>query len=161
MTRFPPLDIRHPQPGDIVSDEVNVAGFINVGDAVAAVSVQAEDGSELASAVVRSPDFGSGDFAVTLAVTPTSPIGTAVVTLMPDIVTEIPITFGSAFFGSFLGFGIHTVVAGDTLWDIATKNYGDGAKYPIIAVANRDVVDDPDLIFPGQELRIPVDPSAI
>ena len=50
---------------------------------------------------------------------------------------------------------------GDTLWDIATKNYGDGTKYPIIAVANRDVVDDPDLIFPGQELRIPVDPSAI
>jgi hypothetical protein len=45
MTRFPPLDIRHPQPGDIVSDEVNVAGFINVGDAVVAVSVRAEDGS--------------------------------------------------------------------------------------------------------------------
>jgi nucleoid-associated protein YgaU len=161
MTRFPALDIRHPQPGDMVSDEVNVAGFINVGDAVVAVSVRAEDGSELASAAVRSPDFGSGDFAVTLAVTPPSPIGTVVATLAPDVETEIPITFGSAFFGSYLGFGIHKVVKGDTLWDIATKNYGDGAKFPIIAVANRDVIDDPNLIFPGQELRIPVDVSMI
>ena len=53
------------------------------------------------------------------------------------------------------------MVPGDTLWDLATENYGAGAEFPIIAVANRDIVADPDLIFPGQELRIPVDPSRL
>jgi len=35
--------------------------------------------------------------------------------------------------------GTHTVVAGDTLWDIAEAAYGDGAKWKLIADANPDV----------------------
>ena len=33
--------------------------------------------------------------------------------------------------------------------------YGNGAKYTHIFEANRDILDDPDRIFPGQELKIP------
>jgi hypothetical protein len=47
----------------------------------------------------------------------------------------------------------YTVVAGDTLWGIATKYYGDGARYPEIAAANG--VANPNLIFPGQVFTIP------
>ena len=36
--------------------------------------------------------------------------------------------------------GTHTIVAGDTLWDIAEKAYGDGAKWQAIADANPGVV---------------------
>ncbi|OBI09821.1 lectin [Mycolicibacter nonchromogenicus] len=47
----------------------------------------------------------------------------------------------------------YTVVAGDTLWAIAERFYGDGSKYPQIAEASG--IANPDLIHPGQELTIP------
>ncbi len=49
----------------------------------------------------------------------------------------------------------HTVVSGDTLWAIADKVYGDGNRYPEIFEANKPMLTDPDLIFPGQVLRCP------
>ena len=49
----------------------------------------------------------------------------------------------------------HTVEKGDTLWAIATKNYGDGSKFKLIFQANRPMLSDPDEIYPGQVLRIP------
>ncbi|MFM7513380.1 MAG: peptidoglycan-binding protein LysM [Cyanobium sp.] len=47
------------------------------------------------------------------------------------------------------------VEKGDTLWGIAERAYGNGARYTEIFAANREVIEDPDLIFPGQKLRIP------
>ncbi|MFM7269464.1 MAG: peptidoglycan-binding protein LysM [Cyanobium sp.] len=47
------------------------------------------------------------------------------------------------------------VQSGDTLWGIAERAYGNGARYQEIFAANREVIEDPDLIFPGQKLRIP------
>lgn len=49
----------------------------------------------------------------------------------------------------------HTVVSGDTLWDIAAKYYGSGAKYPTIVSANQDKIKNPNLIYPGQVFVIP------
>jgi nucleoid-associated protein YgaU len=49
----------------------------------------------------------------------------------------------------------YTVKPGDTLWGIAQSYYGDGAKYPVIFDANRDLLHDPNKIYPGQVLRIP------
>lgn len=45
---------------------------------------------------------------------------------------------------------------GDTLYDIADRFYGDPTRWPDIYDANRDVIgEDPNLIFPGQWLKIP------
>jgi 5'-nucleotidase/UDP-sugar diphosphatase len=49
--------------------------------------------------------------------------------------------------------GTHTIVAGDTLWDIAEAVYGDGAKWRTIANANRGVV--PRRLLVGTTLTIP------
>lgn len=49
----------------------------------------------------------------------------------------------------------YTVVSGDSLWKISEAMYGSGAKYKHIFEANRDILDDPDRIFPGQVLKIP------
>jgi nucleoid-associated protein YgaU len=48
-----------------------------------------------------------------------------------------------------------TVVSGDTLWRIAERMYGDGSHYMKIFEANKNVLKEPDQIFPGQELVIP------
>ena len=50
---------------------------------------------------------------------------------------------------------LHVVEAGDTLWAIATEYLGDGSRYPEVFEANTPMLSDPDLIFPGQVLRIP------
>jgi nucleoid-associated protein YgaU len=49
----------------------------------------------------------------------------------------------------------YTVVAGDSLSKIAKKLYGDANKWKRIFEANRDTVKNPDLIHPGQVLKIP------
>jgi nucleoid-associated protein YgaU len=49
----------------------------------------------------------------------------------------------------------YTVVKGDTLSKIAKVQYGDAMKYPVIFEANKPMLKDPDLIYPGQVLRIP------
>lgn len=49
----------------------------------------------------------------------------------------------------------YTVKSGDSLSKIAKKYYGNAMKYPTIFEANREVIKDPDLIYPGQVLRIP------
>jgi nucleoid-associated protein YgaU len=50
---------------------------------------------------------------------------------------------------------IHEVVKGDTLSAIAKKYYGNAGKYMKIFEANRDILDNPDLIKVGQKLKIP------
>lgn len=49
------------------------------------------------------------------------------------------------------------VKKGDNLWKIAEKAYGKGkgSKYTVIFEANKPMLKDPDLIYPGQILRIP------
>jgi len=49
----------------------------------------------------------------------------------------------------------YTVVAGDTLSRIAQHFYGDASQWPRIFEANRDQISNPNVIFPGQVLRIP------
>jgi len=49
----------------------------------------------------------------------------------------------------------HTVVAGETLSKIAKKYYGNANEWPKIFAANKDKLKNPDLIRPGQVLKIP------
>jgi nucleoid-associated protein YgaU len=49
----------------------------------------------------------------------------------------------------------YVIQKGDTLWAIATKAYGNGAKYTAIVAANKEVIKDENKIFPGQKIRIP------
>lgn len=49
----------------------------------------------------------------------------------------------------------HKVEKGETLWSLAHKYYGDGTKRNAIFLANRDILDHPDEIFPGFLLIIP------
>lgn len=48
-----------------------------------------------------------------------------------------------------------TVQPGNNLWTLARTRYGAGTEYTRIYTANRDLIRDPDLIYPGQIFRMP------
>ncbi|MDO6460888.1 peptidoglycan-binding protein LysM [Granulosicoccaceae sp. 1_MG-2023] len=50
----------------------------------------------------------------------------------------------------------YEVQSGDTLSGIAKQYLGNAMDYPKIFEANREVIKDPDLIYPGQKIRIPL-----
>ena len=49
----------------------------------------------------------------------------------------------------------YTVVSGDSLSKISRRLYGDATKWKRIYEANTDQIKNPDLIYPGQVLKIP------
>jgi len=68
-----------------------------------------------------------------------------------DIVADIKVAGGPAAAPA----RTHTVKSGDTLSKIAKEHLGDGNAYMKIFEANRDQLKDPDLIKPGQVLKLP------
>lgn len=52
-------------------------------------------------------------------------------------------------------YAYHTVEKGETLGKIAKQYYGKPMKYTAIFEANTDILKNPDVIHPGQELKIP------
>ena len=49
----------------------------------------------------------------------------------------------------------YTVKSGDSLSKIAKAQYGDASQWKRIYEANKDKINNPDLIHPGQEFTIP------
>ena len=50
----------------------------------------------------------------------------------------------------------YVIQKGDTLSKIAKQYLANAMDYPKIFEANREVIKDPDLIYPGQKIRIPL-----
>jgi len=67
----------------------------------------------------------------------------------PEVPTGTTGTTGTSTSGTYV------VVKGDSLSKIAKREYGDAAKWRRIYEANQDIIKDPDLIYPGQTLKIP------
>lgn len=64
-------------------------------------------------------------------------------------------TFASAQEPAQEPVGTHTVVREDTLWDLAQRYYSNPFEWRVIWNANRDVVEDPNWIYPAEVLVIP------
>lgn len=65
-----------------------------------------------------------------------------------DIVADITVEDESVY-------ARHTVESGETLGKIAKQYFGNAMKYKEIFEANTDILKNPDIIHPGQELVIP------
>jgi len=65
-----------------------------------------------------------------------------------DIIADIKVADESVYHR-------HTVKSGETLGKIAIQYYGKASKYQDIFKANSDILKNPDIIHPDQELIIP------
>jgi LysM repeat protein len=51
--------------------------------------------------------------------------------------------------------GFYTASYSDALWKISLKFYNDASLWPLIFMENKDLIKNPNLIYPGQQLKIP------
>jgi nucleoid-associated protein YgaU len=78
-----------------------------------------------------------------------------------DVVADIQVTGGGSSSGGGAATATattsktYTVKAGDTLSKIAKQHLGDANAYMRIFELNRDQLSNPDLIKPGQVLKLP------
>lgn len=163
---FPPIAVRQPRPFDIVDVPVHVCGVGTGFEGVFSARVRDANGTQLALVSISAGGtgiWGNYDVAIALPSTPTTTRGTVEVfefsakgdgTELNKV--SVPVAFGPALISPYHGFEQHIVVAGETLSALAQQAYGNAAFFGRIFDANRDILSDPNLIFVGQVLRIPV-----
>jgi LysM repeat protein len=159
------IDVRQPRGNDIVGRRFTVAGFGTGFEATVLWRVLGENGSPLAEGLVEGvgsngiiDDFGHD---VRLPGSVSARGAHVVLQVFGDDASgqnppgtdlnEVPVTL----FTGLHGWRLHEVVRGDTLSEIA-RDVGENITFRDIFEANRDVLTDPDEIFPGQVLRVPL-----
>src|SRR5438876_7534906 len=168
MPGFPPFEVRQPQPFDLVDDPVAVCGVGTGFEGTFAARLRDANGAELVQVTVTAGGTGTwANYHVTLdpGGIPPTPQGTLEVfefsakdgSEVNKVV--VPITFGRALLDPYRGFAQYTVASGDTLSAIAQQWYGNGTLWSRIFEANRNQIANPNVIFPGQVLRIPQSPA--
>ena len=160
----PPITVRHPRPHDIVDDPVEIAGIGTAFEGTLQARLRNAAGGEIAQRHFQAGAngiFGSFHFRFDVPGVPARAKGSLeIFEISAANGSEIhkrviPIVYGRALVNPYSGFLVRTVQAGDTLSAIAAEVYGDPAKFTLIFDANRHQLDDPDVIHPGQELRVP------
>jgi nucleoid-associated protein YgaU len=166
------IDVRMPRPYELVGSlltglRIQVAiMFYGTGGSFT-VRILDGNGTMLVSQHVSgagSGEFGGPlNFILELPSTPTTIDGTLDIVVGlngsgPPVVA-VPIQFGAAISDQYMSFVLHTVQPGESLYAIAELEYqygGGGALWNQIYLANRHQITDPNLIYPGQVLLVPL-----
>lgn len=164
MTMYPRIKVLQPEPFDLVDQRVQVAGVGSGFEATIGLRVRDGESRQIARTFVNVGGTGVlGNFQaeIELVDVPATPDGYIEVfdaggEDVPANMVVVPVVFGEHLVAGYYGFALRTVVAGDTLSGIAQEAYGDASKYLRIFAANRNQLSDPNLIFPGRPLRVPL-----
>lgn len=164
MAMYPFVVVQQPQPFDIVDQRVLIAGVATGFEASIGIRVRDGNSAELARTFVNAGGTGVlGNFqiGVDLPDVPTTADGFVEVfdaggADVPANMVVVPVVFGEHLVPGYFGFGVRTVLPGDTLSAIAQEAYGDASLYLRVFDANRNQISDPNLIFPGRQLRVPM-----
>ena len=164
MAGLPPISVRQPRPYDIVDDPVGICGIGSGFEGQFAARVRDGNGAELVQINVNGPGAVLFNFHAELSLpgVPATTMGTLEVFEFSakdgsEVNKQVvPIVFGRTLIDPYAGFQQYTVQPGDSLSAIAQQFYSDPALFPRIFDANPNQLTNPDLIFPGQVLRIPL-----
>lgn len=170
------VQVRHPAPHDLVADVFTVAGIGTGFEGTVGWRVLDSQGRTIkeggtqaggmavlgeisVSIDLAGHDLAANESALILQVFGDNPG-------LPDEgpdpgfdVNTIPVTVGSQLVNGYVGFQLYTVKPGDWLSKIASENQFGSTTANAIFAANRDQLQDPNLIHPGQVLRIPLGAS--
>ena len=158
-------EIQQPRPFDVVGDPVLISGIGQGFEAV--LNWRVHDGHDERTGFfnVGGGTGEHGQFQVAAA------IGAAAFQLdrlFVEVYEEsaadgsevnkvvVPVIYGPRIVASYVGFRIHVVKGGDTLSKIANEAYGDPGLFSRIVRANPVEITDPDRIFVGQRLKVPI-----
>jgi Immunoglobulin-like domain of bacterial spore germination/LysM domain len=157
------IEVRQPKPNDVIGSDFTIAGFGTGFEATVLWQLLDINGQSIAQGNIQGAgsmgvirDFGHqvgvGGYTaraahMTLQVFGDDPSG--IHPPGPDL-NIVPVTL----FTTLEGFRLYEVVAGDTLTRIA-REQGQNTTVDDVFQANRDRITNPDLIFPGQVLRVP------
>ncbi len=72
------------------------------------------------------------------------------------VLARVELPFQRATLAADAGAAGRTIVQpGQNLWRIARQSYGQGTRFTVIFLANRDQIRDPNRIYPGQVFAVP------
>ena len=112
------------------------------------------DATAAGSGATQSPAALSADVAATK---PTSgPPQDAALSKLPHTATAATTAPEGDSTSAIGGPRVATVSRGDSLWRISRLTYGVGTRYAIVYKANRNLIHDPNRIYPGQVFVLPM-----
>ncbi len=155
--------IDQPRANDLVGDPMLLAGSGGGFEATINIRILDATGTAAVSTFTMSRNL-TAPWQAQVALPETLTTNRGVVEVGPSTGADeaparvsIPVFFGTRIASGFASYFLHVVQAGETLSGIAASAGGlyIGAGFGPIFEANRDILADPDLIHPGQVLRIP------
>jgi len=159
------IQIQQPQPFDLVDEVIQVAGQSVAFEAT--VQYRITEGHDQLDGFFT----GGGAISVLQFQTTITGVGASAMKLPRMFLslfelsaedgseintTTVPIIYGPLLIPGYEGWQPYPIRVGDTLSAIAHDRYGDASLFPVIQAANQHMIPDPDLIFPGQTIRIPL-----
>jgi len=154
------LDIQQPQPFDLVGSKILIAGNATAFEGT--LSIRVSEGHDEFASFTQVGALGLQQFQGFIDIPDTNnfELNRLFLTLSDDTGNEngpsvvIPVLFGPRILSGYRGWQPYTVKPGDTLTKIAQQHYGNMIYQPIFE-ANQHLLSNPNVIFPGQVLRIP------
>lgn len=164
MTMYPRIKVLQPEPFDLVEQRLQISGVGSGFEATIGLRVRDGDDRELARTFVTAGGTGvlaNFQAAIDLPVVPSTANGFVEVfdaggADVPANMVVVPVVFGEHLVPGYYGFALRTVVQGDNLSALAQEAYGDASKYLRIFNANRNQLSDPNRIYAGRQLRVPM-----
>ncbi|HET9138493.1 Gmad2 immunoglobulin-like domain-containing protein [Actinophytocola sp.] len=159
------IDVQQPRPYDLVTDHIQIGGVAG-GAFEANFNYRIHEGHDEVTGNFMAGDGagGHGQFQLTANVSGASftlqQLYVEVFHVSPQDGTElgkviVPVLLGRLIVPGYRVYLEHVVVPGDTLWGISVKYYGSGNHYHRLVAANPQTITNPNLINPGEVLRVP------
>lgn len=157
------IDIQQPQPFDLVGSEILISGNAVGFEAHLTIKVSEGHDEVVGAAAVGATSIRQFQASITIPGDTAFTLNRLFVTLTDDSgggegpipTVTVPVLYGPMILPGYTGYFEHEVVSGDTLTALAQHYYEGSNNWQPIQQANQHVVSDPNLIFPGQILRIP------
>lgn len=161
------IEIQQPQPYDIVSDSIHIAGMAGGAFEGTYIYLITDGHDEVTDHFTISGGIPPGQyqFQLTADISGASFVRTVAYLELfhtpptdggPERVDRVvvPILLGSNLIPDYNAYIRHEVSSGETLWGIAQEHYRDGNLYHRLLAAN-PAITNPNLIRPGDIIRVP------